>query len=49
MHLGPAAFLAVVKNALQQSLITEPVTRLLELLLYSRFRYSYIRERHLYG
>jgi hypothetical protein len=37
MHLGPAAFMAVVKHGLQQSLITEPVTRLLELLLYSRF------------
>lgn len=37
MHLSPAAFLAVATNALQQSLITEPVTRLLELLLYSRF------------
>lgn len=37
MHLSPAAFFTLATNALQQSLVTEPVTRLLELLLYSRF------------
>jgi hypothetical protein len=40
IHLSPAVFSAVAANALQQSLITEPVTRLLELLLYSRFTYT---------